>query len=230
MTPSVGNFLLLRFPGDGGRDAKAADAYLSARGFILRAVVAYGLPDCLRMTIGTAEANEGVVAALTKFMKGERGGVIILAPPLGAPIVDRLAIIGLGLIGSSIARAARRTNAAKTIIAGDADEGVRARVKELGIADEVAPTLAQAVAGADLVIFCVPVGANSAVAQEIGPHLKAGAVVSDVGSVKSAVIAAIAPHLAARRQPRPRPSRRRNRAIGAGRRLRQLCSCIAGAS
>ena len=120
----------------------------------------------------------------------------ISGAPLSAPIVDRLAIIGLGLIGSSIARAARRYNAAKTIVAGDSDESVRARVKELAIADEVAPTLAQAVAGADLVIFCVPVGANSAVAQEIGPHLKAGAVVSDVGSVKSAVIGAIAPHLA----------------------------------
>jgi histidinol-phosphate aminotransferase len=71
VTPSVGNFLLLRFPGDKGRTAKAADAYLTARGFVLRAVAAYGLPDCLRMTIGSAEANEGVVAALTQFMKGE---------------------------------------------------------------------------------------------------------------------------------------------------------------
>ena len=117
--------------------------------------------------------------------------------PPGAPIVDRLAIIGMGLIGSSIARAARRYNAAKTIIAGDGDKGVRARVEELGIVDEVAPTLAQAVAGADLVIFCVPVGANGAVAAEIAPHLKPGAIVSDVGSVKSAVLAAIAPHLPA---------------------------------
>ncbi|WP_246731633.1 histidinol-phosphate transaminase [Methylocapsa sp. S129] len=73
VTPSVGNFLLLRFP-DGARTAKAADAYLTARGFVLRAVVAYGLPDCLRMTIGTAEANEGVVAALTTFMKGDERG------------------------------------------------------------------------------------------------------------------------------------------------------------
>jgi histidinol-phosphate aminotransferase len=72
VTPSVGNFLLLRFPGANGRTAKEADAYLTARGFVLRAVAAYGLPDCLRMTVGTAEANEGVVAALTKFMKGER--------------------------------------------------------------------------------------------------------------------------------------------------------------
>jgi cyclohexadieny/prephenate dehydrogenase len=114
-----------------------------------------------------------------------------------APIVDRLALIGLGLIGSSIARAARRRGVAATIIAGDADPAVRARVAELGIADEVAPTLPEAVRGADLVIFCVPVGADEAVAAEVGPHLKPGAIVSDVGSVKSAVISAIAPHLSA---------------------------------
>jgi cyclohexadieny/prephenate dehydrogenase len=115
----------------------------------------------------------------------------------GAPIVDRLAIIGLGLIGSSIARAARRYGATRIIVGADGDDAVRARVEELAIVDEVAPTLAQAVAGADLVILCVPVGADGVVAQEIGPHLKRGAIVSDVGSVKSAVIGAIAPHLPA---------------------------------
>jgi cyclohexadieny/prephenate dehydrogenase len=119
----------------------------------------------------------------------------ISGTPPGAPIVGRLAVIGLGLIGSSIARAARRNKVATTVIGGDADPAVRARVEELAIVDEVAPTLAQAAAGADLVILCVPVGADAAVAQEIGPHLKQGAVVSDVGSVKSAVIGAIAPHL-----------------------------------
>jgi histidinol-phosphate aminotransferase len=72
VTPSVGNFLLLRFPGEGR--AKAADAWLSTRGFVLRAVAAYGLSDCLRMTIGTAEANEGVVAALAAFMKDANFG------------------------------------------------------------------------------------------------------------------------------------------------------------
>jgi histidinol-phosphate aminotransferase len=72
VTPSVGNFLLLHFPGDEGRTAKAADAFLTSRGFVLRSVAAYGLPDCLRMTIGSAEANEGVAAALTAFMRGER--------------------------------------------------------------------------------------------------------------------------------------------------------------
>jgi histidinol-phosphate aminotransferase len=70
VTPSVGNFLLLRFA-DVGR-AKAADAFLTRRGFILRAVASYGLPDCLRLTIGTAAANEGVVAALAAFTNGEK--------------------------------------------------------------------------------------------------------------------------------------------------------------
>jgi len=117
--------------------------------------------------------------------------------PAKAPIVDRLALIGLGLIGSSIARAARRRKVAATIVACDADAAVRARVAELGLADEVAPTLPEAVRGADLVILCVPVGADGAVAEQVGPHLKQGAIVSDVGSVKAAVIAAIAPHLPA---------------------------------
>lgn len=71
VTPSVGNFVLLGF-GDGAT-AKGADAFLSARGFILRAVGAYGLPDCLRLTVGLEEANRGVVSALAEFMRGDGG-------------------------------------------------------------------------------------------------------------------------------------------------------------
>src|SRR5271166_5755846 len=71
VTSSVGNFLLLRF--EGAAAAKRADEFLSARGFILRAVAAYGLPDCLRLTVGGEEANQGVVVALAEFMRGERG-------------------------------------------------------------------------------------------------------------------------------------------------------------
>jgi histidinol-phosphate aminotransferase len=70
VTPSVGNFLLLQFPAATGRTAKDADRFLSARGFVLRAVAAYGLPDRLRMTVGSEEANRGVVAALKEFMTG----------------------------------------------------------------------------------------------------------------------------------------------------------------
>ncbi|KMO43329.1 histidinol-phosphate aminotransferase [Methylobacterium variabile] len=68
VTPSVGNFVLIHFPDEAGRTAADADAYLTARGLILRRVGAYGLPNALRMTIGTAEANEAVVAALTEFV------------------------------------------------------------------------------------------------------------------------------------------------------------------
>jgi histidinol-phosphate aminotransferase len=67
VTPSVGNFILLHFPRK-DKTAKAADAYLTERGLILRAVGAYGLPDCLRLTIGSEEANEAVMDALTSFM------------------------------------------------------------------------------------------------------------------------------------------------------------------
>jgi cyclohexadieny/prephenate dehydrogenase len=113
-----------------------------------------------------------------------------------AAIFGRLALVGMGLIGSSIARAARATGVAERIVAIDGSASVRERVIALGIADETSGDMAAA-AGADLVILCVPVGANGAVAAEIAPHLKAGAIVSDVGSVKSAVVKALAAHLPA---------------------------------
>ena len=65
VTPSVGNFILFHFPQTGDKTAAAADAYLKSRGIILRAVGAYGLPQCLRMTIGTESDNRAVVAALS---------------------------------------------------------------------------------------------------------------------------------------------------------------------
>jgi cyclohexadieny/prephenate dehydrogenase len=113
------------------------------------------------------------------------------------PVFNRLAIIGPGLIGGSIARAARAQHAVRSIVATARSAETRRRVAELGFADEVADTNAAAVAGADLVIVCVPVGACGAVAQEIGPHLMAGATVSDVGSVKASVLRDMAPHLPA---------------------------------
>jgi cyclohexadieny/prephenate dehydrogenase len=111
------------------------------------------------------------------------------------PLFNRLALIGIGLIGSSIARAVRAQGAARTIVATARSPKTRRRVAELGIADQVVETNAAAVAGADLVIVCVPVGACGAVAKEIGPHLSAGAIVSDVGSVKGSVVRDMAPRL-----------------------------------
>ncbi len=69
VTPSVGNFVLIHFPADEKHSAAKADDHLTARGYVLRRVSAYGFPNALRMTIGTEEANRGVVAALTEFLK-----------------------------------------------------------------------------------------------------------------------------------------------------------------
>ncbi|MCG8441321.1 MAG: histidinol-phosphate transaminase, partial [Caulobacterales bacterium] len=68
--PSVANFVLLRFPAERGRTAAQADAFLRSRGFILRRVASSGLPDCLRMTLGTAEVNRAVMGALSEFVNG----------------------------------------------------------------------------------------------------------------------------------------------------------------
>ncbi|HET9619623.1 MAG TPA: histidinol-phosphate transaminase, partial [Pseudolabrys sp.] len=68
VTPSVGNFLLIHFPDTPGKTAKEADAFLTKRGLILRAVAGYKLPHALRMTVGTEEANRLVIAALKEFL------------------------------------------------------------------------------------------------------------------------------------------------------------------
>jgi cyclohexadieny/prephenate dehydrogenase len=112
-----------------------------------------------------------------------------------APLFKRLALIGVGLIGSSIARGARAQGLVGSIVATARSEATRARVAELGIADKVVETNEEAVDGADLVIVCIPVGACGDVAKEIGPRLSPGAIVSDVGSVKGSVLRDMAPHL-----------------------------------
>lgn len=108
---------------------------------------------------------------------------------------ERLALIGVGLIGSSIARAARAQNAARSIVATARSAATRRRVIELGLADQVVETNAEAVENADLVIICVPVGQSGAVAAEIAARLKPGAILSDAGSVKAAVLRDMAPHV-----------------------------------
>jgi cyclohexadieny/prephenate dehydrogenase len=113
------------------------------------------------------------------------------------PQFKRIALIGFGLIGGSIARAARAQGLVGDIVATARSAKTRARVAELGIVDSVVATNAEAVRDADLVILCIPVGACGPVAQEIAAHLKPGAIVSDVGSVKGAVVRDMAPHLPA---------------------------------
>jgi cyclohexadieny/prephenate dehydrogenase len=118
-----------------------------------------------------------------------------LGPPLPAPLVDRLAIVGLGLIGSSIARAARARGVARTIVCIDRDPAVTERVRALGLGEEATTDAQEGVGGADLVVLCIPVGAFDAVARLIAPHLKRGAILSDAGSVKGSVLAQVLPHL-----------------------------------
>lgn len=110
-------------------------------------------------------------------------------------VFERLCVIGFGLIGGSIARRAREAGLARALVAYDASDAVRTRVRELGIVDEVAETAQAAVAAADCVIVCVPVGAIAGVAAEIAPSLAPGAILSDVGSTKLGVIGALAAHI-----------------------------------
>ncbi len=98
---------------------------------------------------------------------------------------SRVAIIGLGLIGSSVARAVRAAMPTVRLSGSDADPAVRERVRDLDLLDDVADGPGAAVVDADLVILCVPVGAMAAVAAEIAPELSPGTIISDVGSVKA---------------------------------------------
>lgn len=106
-----------------------------------------------------------------------------------------VAILGAGLIGSSILRASKAHFPGTRLSVYDVSPDVRARLRTLGLADYVADTAQAAVMEAALVILCLPVGGYAAAVAEIAPHLKAGAILSDVGSVKAQVIAHIAPLL-----------------------------------
>ena len=118
-----------------------------------------------------------------------------LGPPLEEPIFDELAIIGVGLIGSSVARAVRRQRAARRIVLADRSIETLGRAQALALGDETTHDLAQAVQNADCVILSAPVGANESIGRTIAPALASGAIVSDVGSVKGAVISALQPIL-----------------------------------
>jgi cyclohexadieny/prephenate dehydrogenase len=110
---------------------------------------------------------------------------------MAEPTYDKIAVIGCGLIGSSIVRAARAHGAAGSIAVADSSADVRARVVELGIADEVTPDPAAAVQGADLVVIAAPPGAIGEAAAACAAGLKPGATLTDVGSVKGKVAEAL---------------------------------------
>ena len=110
-------------------------------------------------------------------------------------IYDRVALIGLGLIASSMFWGMKRAGLAGEVTGYARSETTRDRAREIGLCDVICDTMAEAVKDADLVVLCVPVGAMGVVASEIAPHLKTGVVVTDVGSVKAAVIRDVMPHL-----------------------------------
>jgi cyclohexadieny/prephenate dehydrogenase len=112
-----------------------------------------------------------------------------------APVFQKIALIGAGLIGSSIAHAARRAKLAAHIAAYIPRESTRARAAKAGFADSLHAELAPAVAGADLVVLATPIGTFAELARQSALYLMKGAILTDVGSVKSAVIRDVAPHV-----------------------------------
>ncbi|MEE9426848.1 MAG: prephenate/arogenate dehydrogenase family protein [Paracoccaceae bacterium] len=110
-------------------------------------------------------------------------------------IYQRVALIGLGLIAGSMALAMRRDGLAGEIVGTARSAETRKIAAEIGLCDQIVDTVEEAVKDADLVVLAIPIGAMGEVAKQIEPHLKPGATVTDVGSVKQAVIAAIAPHI-----------------------------------
>ena len=160
VTPSAANFLLLHFPKADGRSAADADKFLQSRRIILRRVVEYGFPDALRMTIGTEADNRAVLDALEAFMAAKAPAANDRAPVRHdchyRPWPDRL------VHRPRRPRARRRArDRGHRALAADAHSASI----ELGIADRVVETNAEAVEGADLVIVCVPVGICGAVAE-----------------------------------------------------------------
>lgn len=114
---------------------------------------------------------------------------------MSGPVYERVALIGLGLIASSMFWAMKRSGLAGEVTGYARSEETRETSRRIGLCDRVCDSAGEAVEGADLVVLCVPVGAMGPVAAEIAPHLKAGATVTDVGSVKRSVIEAVQPHL-----------------------------------
>ena len=111
------------------------------------------------------------------------------------PMFKKLALIGIGLIGSSISHAARRGGLVGEIAGAARSRATCDKALELGLVDTATEDPAAAVEGADLVVLCVPVGSCGAVAKAMAPGLSAGAIVTDVGSVKGSVVADVGQHL-----------------------------------
>lgn len=120
-----------------------------------------------------------------------------MSPAAFAPMFERVALIGLGLIGSSLSHAMRRRGLAGHIVGHARSQATCDKALEIGLIEQAYGSAREAAVGADLIILCVPVGACDAIAAEIGPVLTPGAILTDVGSVKTAVALAVQPHVPA---------------------------------
>lgn len=114
---------------------------------------------------------------------------------MSSVLFDRIALVGIGLIGSSLARIIRQEGLAREIVISTRSPETLARAEELQLGDRYCTDAGEAVVNADLVIVSVPVGASEAVARTIAPHLKPGAILTDVGSTKASVVSQMAPHV-----------------------------------
>ena len=185
VTPSVGNFVLIHFPTQKGKDAIAADEFLKSRGIILRR---------------RRRLRSAVLPAHDDRHRGRQpqgGGGLGELPGavMTAPMFERVALIGLGLIGSSLSHAMRRGGLARTIVGHAQSEKTRDTALRLGLVTSVYADAAEAARDADLVILCVPVGACGDVARDMAPAMQAGAILTDVGSVKGAIVRDVGPHV-----------------------------------
>jgi cyclohexadieny/prephenate dehydrogenase len=118
-----------------------------------------------------------------------------MSTPATAPLFQRVALIGIGLIGSSLSHAMRRANLAGEIVGHARTRTTRDKAVELGLIARAFANPAEAVKDADLVVFCTPIGAYAEIGQVVGPALKPGTIVTDVGSVKQAVVRDLGPAL-----------------------------------
>ncbi|MEZ5925651.1 MAG: prephenate/arogenate dehydrogenase family protein [Hyphomicrobiaceae bacterium] len=114
---------------------------------------------------------------------------------MSTPLFKRVALIGIGLIGSSLSHAMRRGRLAGEIVGHAKSPETRAKALSLGLVSQAYETAEEAVEGADLVILCVPVGACGAIAERISTRLAQDAIVTDVGSVKGAIVGTVGPHI-----------------------------------
>ena len=195
--PSYGNFVSVEIPRAGGAArAGAVFQHLLRQGVIVRPVAGYGMPDHLRVTVGLAAENERV-------LHRARGGAEGLSA-LVAIAIEKLVVVGVGLIGASFALALREAGAVRKVVGVGRSRANLERALAAGAIDETAADAGTAADGADFVLVATPVAVMADAFASVGPHLPPGAVITDGGSTERSVIAAARGARAAHRPVRAR--------------------------